>query len=133
MAEISPSKINSNSFIEENSYKEKSSRNEKERSNTLNSSKSDSFFNNLNEEIKTFIENDNELSFSSNSNSDSQELQINIDYLLDSKYWRASKDFNSEYENQFEKDNFFQKIYFYSTKIKIYQNSAPKIYIKKSQ
>lgn len=67
----------------------------------------------MNEEIKTFIENDNELSFSSNSNSDSQELQINIDYLLDSKYWRASKDFNSEYENQFEKDNFFQKIYFY--------------------
>ena len=109
MADISPSKVNSNSFIEENSYKEKSSRNEKERSNTLNSSKSDSFFNNLNAEIKTFIENDNELSFSSNSNSDSQDLQINIDYLLDSKYWRASKDFNSEYENQFEKDIFFQK------------------------
>ena len=56
MADISPSKVNSNSFIEENSYKEKSSKNEKERSNTLNSSKSDSFFNNLNAEIKTFIE-----------------------------------------------------------------------------
>ncbi len=92
MAEISLAKVNSNSFTEENSFKEKNSQNKKERKYSLNSSKSDSFFNNINAEIKSFIENEAELSFSSNSNSESQDQQINIDYLLDSKFWRASKD-----------------------------------------
>ena len=109
MAEISLAKVNSNSFTEENSFKEKNSQNKKERKYSLNSSKSDSFFNNINAEIKSFIENEAELSFSSNSNSESQDQQINIDYLLDSKFWRASKDFSSENENQNEKDIFLKK------------------------
>ena len=56
MAEISSLKNDSNSFIEENLFKEKNNSNQKNRKNSINSSKSDSFFNNLNEEIKCFIE-----------------------------------------------------------------------------
>lgn len=109
MAEISSLKNDSNSFIEENSFKEKNTSSEKKRKNSLNSSKSDSFFNNLNEEIKCFIENENDISFSSNSNSDCQEQQANIDYLLDSKYWRVNKDLSIENENRNEKLIFSKK------------------------
>ena len=103
MAEISSLKNNSSSIKEENSFKEKNTSNQENRKNSINSSKSDSFFNNLNEEIKCFIENENDISFSSNSNSDSQESQANIDYLLDSKYWRINKDYSIENENKNEK------------------------------
>ena len=99
MAEISSVKNNSNIFTDENSFKEKTNSSQKNRKYSINSSKSDSFFSNINAEIKSFIENDADLSFSSNSNSDSQEQQINIEYLLDSKYWRTNKDLNSEIEN----------------------------------
>ena len=109
MAEISSLKNDSNSFIEENSFKEKNTSSEKKRKNSLNSSKSDSFFNNLNEEIKCFIENENDISFSSNSNSECQEQQANIDYLLDSKYWRVNKDLSIENENKNEKLFFSKK------------------------
>ena len=109
MAEISSVKIDSNNFVEENIYKEKNSSSEKRRKFSINSSKSDSFFKNLNAEIQTFIENEADLSFSSNSNSDYQEPQANIDCLLDSKYWRVSKDLSIENENQNEKDVFIRK------------------------
>ena len=99
MAEISSVKNNSNIFTEENSFKEKTNSSQKNRKYSINSSKSDSFFSNINAEIKSFIENDADLSFSSNSNSESEEQQINIEYLLDSKYWRTNKDLNSENEN----------------------------------
>ena len=109
MAEISSLKNDSNSFIEDNSFKDKNSSNQKNRRNSLNSSKSDSFFNNLNEEIKCFIENENDISFSSNSNSECQEPQANIDYLLDSKYWRVNKDYSIENENNEKEKLLFSK------------------------
>ena len=109
MAEISSVKDDLNNFIEENSFKEKTNSSQKNRKCSLNSSKSESFFSNLNAEIKSFIENDEDLSFSSESSSESQDQQINIEYLLDYKYWRANKDFNSEKENQIKKDIFFNK------------------------
>ena len=109
MEENSSVKIDSNNSIEENIFREKNSSNEKKRKCSINSSKSDSFFTNLNEEIKTFIENEADLSFSSNSNSDCQEPQANIDYLLDSKYWRVSKDLSIKNEIQNEKDVFLRK------------------------
>ena len=109
MAEISSVKNDLNNFIEENSFKEKTNSSQKNRKCSLNSSKSESFFSNLNAEIKSFIENDEDLSFSSESSSESQDQQINIEYLLDYKYWRANKDFNSEKENQIKKDIFFNK------------------------
>ena len=109
MAEISSLKNDSNNSIEENSYKEKNSSNQKKRKNSINSSKSGSFFNDLNEEIKCFIENENDISFSSNSNSECPEPQANIDYLLDSKYWRANKNYAIENENKNEKLIFLKK------------------------
>ena len=109
MEENSSVKIDSNNSIEENIFREKNSSNEKKRKSSINSSKSDSFFTNLNEEIKTFIENEADISFSSNSNSDCQEPQANIDYLLDSKYWRVSKDLYIKNENQNEKDVFLRR------------------------
>ena len=110
MEEISSVKNNSNNFTEEDSSKEKTNSDQKNRRYSTNSSKSDSFFNNLNAEIKSFIENDEDLSFSSNSNSESQDHQINIEYLLDSRYWRTNKDFNLESEKQNKKDIFSKKI-----------------------
>ena len=98
MAEISLEKIESNSFKEDISYQENNSSEEKKRKYSLNSSKSDSFFDYLNSEIKDFIEKEEDISFSSNSNSESQEQQMKIDDLLDTKYWKVNKDLN--YENE---------------------------------
>ena len=91
----------------------------RERKNSINSSNPENSFNNLNSEIKSIIENETDLSFSSNSNSDLEESKENIEHLFDSKYWRASKEINSEtdepistYESQNDnttpskKDNF---------------------------
>jgi hypothetical protein len=109
MAEISLEKKDSNKDIETNSFQEKNNSNEKRRKFSIDSSKSESFFSNLNTEIKLFIENEADISFSSNSNSESNDPQINIDNLLDSKYWRINKDLSIENENKNEKDNFVKK------------------------
>ena len=109
MAEISLEKKDSNKDIETNSFQEKNNSNEKRRKFSIDSSKSESFFSNLNTEIKLFIENEADISFSSNSNSESNDPQINIDNLLDSKYWRITKDLSIENENKNEKDNFVKK------------------------
>ena len=55
-------------------------------SSSLNSS-----FGNLNTEIKTIIENELDLSFSSESNSESEENKENMDYLFSHKIWQESK------------------------------------------
>ena len=106
------SSINNNSKNlkeEENSFNNKKEGIKLERKYSINSSKSDSNFDNLNAEIKAFLQNEVDLSFSSNSNSESQEQQINIDYLLDSKFWQTSKDFQLENEQHNEKEIFTTK------------------------
>ena len=109
MAEISLEKKDSNKDLETNSFQPNINSNEKKRKFSFDSSKSDSFFSNLNTEIKLYIENEADISFSSNSNSESNDPQINIDYLLDSKYWRMNKDLSIENENKNEKDIFLKK------------------------
>jgi len=108
------------SFNELNtSYEPDTDTKKRERKKSINSSNPENSFNNLNSEIKSIIENETDLSFSSNSNSDLEENKTNIEPLFDSKYWRVSKDINSEtdepistYESQNEnrtpskKDNF---------------------------
>ena len=106
MSESSSLNNNSKKYKEENSFLNKKETNIIERRYSLNSSKSDSNFDNLNAEINAFLQNEADLSFSSNSNSESPDTQINIDYLLDSKYWQKSKDFQLENENQNEKEIF---------------------------
>ena len=112
MAETYSIKKKSNSLNELNtSYESQKSMNKNERKNSINSSSPDTSFNNLNTEIKSIIENETDLSFSSNSNSEINENKKNIELLLDSKFWRASKEINSEtdepistYESQNEKN-----------------------------
>ena len=105
MADISSEKDDSNNYNEGIEYKEKNNSSEKRRKYSLNSSKSDSFFANLNSEIKIFIENEEDISFSSNSNSETPDSGEKIDNLLDSKYWRVNKDLSLENE----KDIFIKK------------------------
>ena len=112
MTEACPFKINHKSLKANNtSYEEERNMKKKERKNSINSNSLESSFNNLNSEIKSIIENETDLSFTSNSNSEIDENKSNIDHLFDSKYWRASKDTNSEtdepistYDSQNEKD-----------------------------
>ena len=112
MIETCPFKINHKSLKANNtSYEEERNMKKKERKNSINSNSLESSFNNLNSEIKSIIENETDLSFTSNSNSEIDENKSNIDHLFDSKYWRASKDTNSEtdepistYDSQNEKD-----------------------------
>jgi len=112
MKEACLSKVNLTSLDKDyNSYKAQTKINRKERKNSFSSSSPENSFNNLNTEIKSIIENETDLSFTSNSNSENDENKSNIEHLYDSKYWRASKDTNSEtdepistYDSQNEKD-----------------------------
>ena len=57
--------------------------------NPLSSSSLDSFIENINSEIKSIIENERDLSFSSDSNSELNEEKANMEYLFNHKYWRV--------------------------------------------
>jgi hypothetical protein len=70
------------------------------RKNSLNSN---SFFDELNTEIKAYMENHSNDSFSNNSDSENKEEQDDIEYLLDSKYWKDNKPENQD-EDFSEKD-----------------------------
>ena len=120
MAETSLFKKSSNSFNEQStSYEAEKSSKKKERKNSINSinsSNPDSSFNNLNSEIKSIIENETDLSFSSNSNKELEENKTNIEQFFDPKYWRVSKETNSEtdepistYDSQNDKNSPFKK------------------------
>ena len=111
MAEISLEKNNSNNCIETDLSKGEKNTNEKGRKLSLDSSKSESFISNLNTEIKQFVENEEDLSFSSNSNSEQNEPQINIEDLLDSKYWRMNQGLRIEDDYQNKKELFPNKKY----------------------
>ena len=56
----------------------------------LSSSSLDSSFDNVNSEIKSIIENEHDLSFSSDSNSELAETRANMEHLFNYKYWRCS-------------------------------------------
>ena len=110
---------NQSSFNDLNtSYEAGTDLKKRERKKSINSSNPENSFNNLNSEIKSIIENETDLSFTSNSNSDLEENKT-IEHLFDSKYWRVSKEISSEtdepistYDSQNEnrtpskKDNF---------------------------
>ena len=63
------------------------------RKNSLNSN---SFFDELTTEIKAYMENHSNDSFSNNSDSAHKEEQDDIEYLLDSKYWKDNKPENQD-------------------------------------
>ena len=66
--------------------------------NTFSSSSLDSSFENIDYEIKSIIENEHDLSFSSDSNSELAESKTNMDYLFNHKFWRYNTDKTQEKE-----------------------------------
>ena len=91
-----------NILTKENLINNKNTPSKKTRKYSLNSSSdSESFYTNINEEIQTLMENDDNLSFSSNSEQESKIKKENFDYLFEPKFWKTEK--NSLYDNEQEK------------------------------
>ena len=99
MSKISSENLQEKNIPEEISFQKENTPPKKARKYSSNSSDSESFLSDINKEIKNFIENEDNLSFSSNSDQESPIKKSDIDYLLDSKFWRTSK--NSTYDNEF--------------------------------
>ena len=134
-------KINCESQIS-NSEKENSPKkvieNTKLKSSTSSSSL-DSSFDNLNIEIKSLLENDNDISFSSDSNSENDENKANMEYLFSSKFWKDNKDKSlsskkQSLENTENNDlniSFFQKSSSYENNAYNFKNKINEDEVKK--
>ena len=134
-------KINCESQIS-NSEKENQPKkvieNTKHKSSTSSSSL-DSSFDNLNIEIKSLLENDNDISFSSDSNSENDENKANMEYLFSSKFWKDNKDKSlsskkQSLENTENNDlniSFFQKSSSYENNAYNFKNKINEDEVKK--
>ena len=98
MSLISSENLQAKDIQEEISFQKENTPQKKERKYSSNSSDSDSFISNINAEIKNLVENEENLSFSSNSDQESPYKKSDIEYLLDSRFWKADK--NSTYDNE---------------------------------
>ena len=100
MSQISSEKIKSENKLEKglnNSQKNK-------RKYSLNSSSdSESFFNDIKKDIKNLIENDEELSFSSNSD-ESLSKNENINHLLEARFWKPQNSLELNQEKKTKKN-----------------------------
>jgi len=71
------------------------------RKQSLNSSSdSESYFLNIKKDIKNLIENDDDLSFSSNSDQDLASKNEDIDYLLEARFWKPQKNIEITHEKK---------------------------------
>ena len=95
----------SHSNINKSSYKQSCDNHHKK---GLSSSSLDSLFENKNYEIKSIIENEHDLSFSSDSNSELAESKANTDYLFNNKFWQPNSISNSVNFEPKEKNKEFQ-------------------------
>ena len=98
-------KNQSHSNINKSSYKQSCDNHHKK---GLSSSSLDSLFENKNYEIKSIIENEHDLSFSSDSNSELAESKANTDYLFNNKFWQPNSISNSVNLEPKEKNKEFQ-------------------------
>ena len=98
--QINQSHSNLNKSAKESSLKDSSDKNNHQ--SALSSSSLDSSFENINDEIKSLIENERDLSFSSDSNSESAENKADMEYLFNHKFWKANNGNNS---SDFEEKN----------------------------
>jgi len=105
MSQISSENLQAKDIQEEISFQKENTPQKKERKYSSNSSDSDSFISNINAEIKNFVENEENLSFSSNSDQESPYKKSDIEYLLDSRFWKADK--NSTYDNEYNPEKKF--------------------------
>ena len=99
MSQISSSSFQAKQLPKESPEEKDKTPKKSTRKYSSTSSDSDSFISNINEEIRNFVEKEEELSFSSNSEQESPFKKSDIEYLLDSRFWKAST--NSTYENEF--------------------------------
>ena len=72
--------------------------------NALSSSSLDNSFENINDEINSIIENERDLSFSSDSNSELAENKANMEYLFNHKFWRVNNN-NISSDSQEKNEN----------------------------
>ena len=105
MSLISSENLQAKDIQEEISFQKENTPQKKERKYSSNSSDSDSFISNINAEIKNFVENEENLSYSSNSDQESPYKKSDIEYLLDSRFWKADK--NSTYDNEYNPEKKF--------------------------
>ena len=102
MSKISSEKIKS----EKKQEKVLNSSQKNPRKNSLNSSSdSESFFSDIKKDIKNLIENDQDLSFSSNSDPESQNKNESINYLLEARFWKPQKNIEINHEKKIMKND----------------------------
>ena len=82
--------------------KEKTPERKKRRYSSISSDSDMSFISNINAEIKNIVENEEDLSFSSNSEQESSNKKTDIEYLLDPRFWKTTKD--SWYDSEFSQE-----------------------------
>ena len=106
MSQVSSMNITQKNSQDEIHFSTENTPPKKVRKYSTTSSDSDSFISNINAEIKKVIENEEELSFSSNSEEESPLEKNNIDYLLESRFWRSNKNFSYDMDYYHEKKIF---------------------------
>ena len=72
---------------------------------STSSSSLDSSFDNYNSEIKSILENDRDISFSSESDSELEETKANLEYLFNRKFWKSNNDSKSSSKKQKSQNN----------------------------
>ena len=82
--------------------KEKTPERKKRKYSSISSDSDLSFISNINAEIKNIVENEEDLSFSSNSEQESSNKKTDIEYLLDPRFWKTTKD--SWYDSEFSQE-----------------------------
>ena len=106
MSQVSSMNITQKNSQDEIHFSSENTPPKKVRKYSTTSSDSDSFISNINAEIKKVIENEENLSFSSNSEEESPLEKNNIDYLLESRFWRSNKNFSYDMDYNHEKKIF---------------------------
>ena len=106
MSQVSSMNITQKNSLDEIHFSSENTPPKKVRKYSTTSSDSDSFISNINAEIKKVIENEENLSFSSNSEEESPLEKNNIDYLLESRFWRSNKNFSYDMDYNHEKKIF---------------------------
>ena len=106
MSQVSSMNITQKNSLDEIHFSSENTPPKKGRKYSTTSSDSDSFISNINAEIKKVIENEENLSFSSNSEEESPLEKNNIDYLLESRFWRSNKNFSYDMDYNHEKKIF---------------------------
>ena len=106
MSQVSSMNITQKNSLDEIHFSSENTPPKKVRKYSTTSSDSDSFISNINAEIKKVIENEENLSFSSNSEEESPLEKNNIDYLLESRFWRSNKNFSYDMDYYHEKKIF---------------------------